>query len=315
MEDAYGTMSKFGGISFMKKKPLLSLILPCYNEAEHFHESSENILSVLKQGQISFEIIFFEDQSQDNTWQMIQQFIRKHRSENIKAFQHHKNLGRGQTVTDGIKKAQGEIAGFIDIDCEISPEYIPQFITKIRSGADIVCGHRKYQTTFSGLLRAATSKIYALLVKSLIGTQLVDTEAGYKFFNKAKILTILPKIKDKGWFWDTEIMVRGEMAGLKIVFVPVKFRRRTDKTSTVNLANDTLKYLVNLWRFRKELHRKKLEADKYWYNNSGAFSHQYTTLFGLPVTPVGLFLIQRYLIITIFISTIHGKTFLDVVFG
>ena len=299
----------------MKKKLTLSLILPCYNEAEHFLVSSKKILAALKHSRIPFEVIFVEDKSQDNTWELIQTFLKNHPKEKLHVLRHQENLGRGQSVTDGIRVAKGEVVGFMDIDCEVSPDFIPQFVMKVQAGFAVVCGHRTYRTSLSGILREATSKIYALMVRVLLGTRLSDTEAGYKFFNSKRILPILSQIQDKGWFWDTEVMVRSERAGLKIAFIPVKFERRSDKTSTVNLYADTVKYLKNLWRFRSELRNevtKGAAIDTFWQQKSSAFTHQYRTIFGLPVTPVGLFLKIRFAKVSNLMSKLPGKIFLDV---
>lgn len=297
------------------KKLTVSLILPCYNEAEHFTVSYERILATLKKSRLGFEILFVEDRSTDATWEVIQEFIKTHRGEIVRAIRHPRNFGRGQSVNDGIREARGEVVGFIDIDCEVSPEYIPRFVAKVQEGWDVVCGHRFYEVSPIGFIRALSSKLYAFFVRLLLSTRQPDTEAGFKFFNRRKILPLLSQIKDKGWFWDTEVMVRSERAGLKIASIPVKFERRSDKTSTVDLWSDTIKYIKNLWRFRTELaadNDKEWEINHYWSVRSPAFSHHYNTFFGVPLTPVGIFLARRYTLISDILRRLPGKTFLDV---
>ena len=80
-----------------------------------------------------------------------------------------------------------------------------------------------------------------------------DTEAGYKFFRRKKILPVLKQVKDKRWFWDTEIIALGYLNGLKIKEIKVLFKRRSDKTSTVNLFRDTLEYIWSLLVFRSQM--------------------------------------------------------------
>ena len=234
-------------------KTKVSLVLPCYNEAEHFKESSIFILNTLKKSHYPFEIIFVEDKSQDNTAYLIKEFIKTHKTEQLKVIYLSKNMGRGNAVTKGIISSQGKFVGFMDIDCEVSPKYIPQFIEKLNQGYDVVCGKRLYQISVTGFIRALVSKIYSLIMKILLGTKLEDTEAGYKFFKKDKIAPVLNNVFDQGWFWDTEFMVRAEKQDLKIVFLPVVFDRRTDKTSTVNLWSDSIDYIKKLIVFKKQL--------------------------------------------------------------
>ena len=238
----------------IKRKNInLSLVLPCYNEAEHIAVSLPRIIKIIKQKIRSYEIILVEDKSRDNTRELIVQLLAQYKNEPLRVYYHQQNEGRGKSVTDGINMAKGKYVGFIDIDCEVSPKYIPEFISTLTQGNDVICGLRVYVTSFSGIIRALASKLYAFLVRIILRVKTPDTEAGYKFFNREKILPILRKVKDNGWFWDTEIVVRSERAGLNVTSIPVVFERKKDKTSTVNLMSDTWNYLVKLWKFRLEL--------------------------------------------------------------
>jgi len=167
---------------------------------------------------------------------------------------HSKNRGRGKTVTDGIKEARGIVVGYIDIDCEVSPVYIPLVVSLIlRNEADVVIGRRYYRTSPRAIIREVLSRGYQWLSDRMIGTGGMDTETGYKFFRRKTILPILRRTKHTGWFWDTEIMVYARRAGLRIGEVPVLFLRRFDKHSSVNIVRDTLDYMIELVAFRKRL--------------------------------------------------------------
>lgn len=233
----------------------LSLVLACYQEAEHFTDSIGRIVNVLGQSDFSWEIIFGDDASRDETPELIKSFIKKHPRIPLSAFFHSKNQGRGRTVADGILKAQGRIAGFIDIDLEVPPDYIPRFAQAIEDDADIAAAWRIYDFTLKSIPRWLASKGYNLIRDRVLGTTIQDTEAGYKFFKRKNILPVLKTCHSPGWFWDTEVMVRSERAGLKIVQIPVVFIRRFDKTSTVRLLPDTLIYLKELWKFKRQLDR------------------------------------------------------------
>lgn len=232
--------------------PHLSLILPCYNESGLFLESVSRIRDVLDTSNFLYEIIFVDDKSTDNTKALIQKT-------SYRAMYHTKNEGRGKTVADGIRLAKGDVVGYIDIDCEVDPVYIPAMVSLIRKKkADVVIGKRYYRSTPKAMIREVLSRGYQWLSDVLIGTGGMDTETGYKFFSRKKILPILLKTKSNGWFWDTEIMVYAMRAGLVIVEVPVLFLRRFDKISSVNIVKDTLEYIVLLWRFSQSLKSLKL---------------------------------------------------------
>lgn len=235
------------------KKIEFSLILPCYNEAEHISKSVNSIIAVLKRLNYSFEIIFIDDKSNDKTRALLKVIKTKYKFIPITMTFHHKNIGRGATVSEGVKKAKGDVVGFIDIDCEISPIYIPIFIDSVYAGYDVVTAHRIYEFNLLALHRWFASKIYSYLIKNIFKLKLNDTEAGYKFFNKDRIMPILKQIKDSHWFWDTEILVKASLSGLKVKEIPAVFIRRKDKTSTVKIIPDTIKYFKNIIRLKKEL--------------------------------------------------------------
>lgn len=232
--------------------PEFSLILPCYNEAEHLINSFPKILNEVKKLKKSFEIILIDDKSTDNTRKILTIIKKKYNREPINFFYHSSNKGRGVTVTEGINISKGKIVGFIDVDCEISPKYISLFINKLNY-CDVVVAKRTYEFKLSSLHRWIASKIYALLIKTSFKLPISDSEAGYKFFNKAKIFPILKKVKNCHWFWDTEILVRGHREQLRLKEIPVIFIRREDKTSTVRILPDTIEYLRSIIKLRKEL--------------------------------------------------------------
>lgn len=241
----------------MTDQPDLSLVIACYNEEGHLVQSIREILEILDMTRYTYEIIFVDDCSRDDTRALIDQLIESHPNHAFRKIFHETNKGRGGTVTDGIRIAQGKVAGFIDIDLETHARYIPSCVAEILKGRDIAVAERVYTFQISRLDRYILSKGYNLLVKWAFGFPPMDTEAGFKFFNREKIRPVLDTIQDQRWFWDTEIMVRSYLAGLDIVEVPTLFVRRVDKVSTVNPITDTLEYLAQLYRFKKQLRQEQ----------------------------------------------------------
>lgn len=239
----------------MRRHAELSLVLPCFNESGLFADSVARITAILDLSTITYEIIFVDDYSRDNTRELIETILKTDRQgQKFRAIFHTHNQGRGKTVCDGIRAARGTVVGYIDIDCEVDPVYIPHMVSQIIAHrADVVTGRRFYRTSPQAMLREILSRGYQWLSDAMIGTGGLDTETGYKFFSRKKILPILAKAQNPGWFWDTEIMVYAKRAKLVIVEVPVLFLRRFDKQSTVHLVSDTVGYIRNLRRFRNVL--------------------------------------------------------------
>lgn len=231
----------------------LSLVLACYNEAETFTRSIKEIIAVLDKTDWTYEIILVDDKSTDQTVQLIHQIVQAYPRKHISAYFHPHRLGRGATVSEGFLKAKGRIVGYIDIDLEIPAWYIPRFIESLNRHVDAAIGHRIYDLNFKSFLRWLSSKGYIWVRQQLLNLPLTDTESGYKFFKRDKILPIVKACRDTHWFWDTEIVARSLKHGLRFREIPVVFIKRADKTSTVRLLPDTLDYLRQLWRYRHEL--------------------------------------------------------------
>lgn len=225
-----------------------SLIIPCYNEGKIFEDSVSKIVTVLRGLRSKWEIILVEDKSTDQTAQSVKNLLKKFN--NSKAIFHRENMGRGASVSDGIKLAKGDICGYLDVDLEVSEKYIPIFIDEVKKGSDLVVGRRFYDTKSSSLSRVIASKLYSFTVRQIINLPISDSEAGYKFFNKKNILPVLQKTKDKKWFWDTEICARAHAEGLKVTEIPVLFAKRPEKKSTVKLIPDSIEYLIKLIKFK-----------------------------------------------------------------
>ncbi len=244
----------------MKDHPYLSLILPCFNEAQHLTKSIDTIIDVLKTLPYKFEIIFIDDKSQDQTPLYLKEIKEKYQNLPIRIYFHSKNKGRGKTVSEGILAAKGKVVGYMDIDCEVSPKYINKFVGAVNQECDVVVAQRNYEFKLASIHRHLASLIYSRLTKTLLKLPVSDTEAGFKFFNTHKIKKIISMVEDNYWFWDTEVIVVASQNNLKIKGIPVIFKRRLDKTSTVNLLRDSIKYLESLIKLTLKL--KSYESHK-----------------------------------------------------
>lgn len=235
--------------------PLLSLVIACYNEAEHLEASFTEILETLGDLGRPFEVIFVDDVSTDGTRGILHALVAAHPDVAIRLILHEANTGRGGAVTDGFRAARGEITGYLDVDLEVHSRYIPSLVRAIAKGADVAVVRRIYAFQVRSMDRYVLSRGYSWLVRKLLDVDFNDTETGYKFFRRETLLPLLDAIQDTGWFWDTEFMVRAARRGLRIVEVPGAYVRRFDKTSTVRSLRDSVRYFGRLLSFRRALRR------------------------------------------------------------
>jgi len=235
------------------KAPYLSLVLACYNEAEHLEASFAEIVETLEQAPWPFEVVFVDDASRDRTREILQAILTAHPGLDLRLVLHERNRGRGATVTDGFRAARGTIAGYIDVDLEVHSRYIPSLVRAIEKGADVATLRRIYAFQLLSLDRYLMSRGYSFLVRRLLGVPYRDTETGYKFFRRETVLPLLDEIEDGGWFWDTEFMARAARRGLTVKEIPGAYVRREDKASTVRGLRDSVRYFRQLLRFRRRL--------------------------------------------------------------
>jgi hypothetical protein len=234
---------------------MVSIVLACYNEEAVLADSFREIREALEELGRPYEIVFVDDVSRDRTRDLIRSICEAHPDTRLRVVLHDVNKGRGATVTDGFRAAEGEIAGYLDVDLEVHPRYIPSLVRAVERGADVATVRRIYAFQARSLDRYAMSRGYSYLVRRLLRSSLRDTETGFKFFRRAALLPLLDVIRDPGWFWDTEVMIRAERRGLRIEEVPGAYIRRYDKVSTVHGVRDSARYFRRLLAFRRELGR------------------------------------------------------------
>ena len=125
-------------------RPHLSLVLACYNEAEHLLASFAEIRETLERAGRPFEVIFVDDVSRDGTRAILQEIVAAHPHLDLRVILHDTNRGRGATVTDGFRAARGEICGYLDVDLEVHCRYVPSLVQAIEKGADVATVRRIY---------------------------------------------------------------------------------------------------------------------------------------------------------------------------
>lgn len=241
----------------MSASPDISIVIPCYNEGEHFDHSIQRLISEANSLNRSYEIILVDDFSEDNTRDLITTICKQY--PNCKFIFNNANMGRGRTFMNGVEVARGRIVGFLDIDMEVSCSYLPMVISAIEEGNDVAIVNRNYSIApnISFIVRAFLSSSYKKIVSAMLHIPVMDTETGFKFFNREKLLKIMYKTQNPHWFWDTEIMAIAYINGYKIKQVDGLFVRNKNKTSTVKLWRDTFNYFKELIRFRKKLRNAK----------------------------------------------------------
>ena len=198
---------------------MISIVIPVKNEAETLLLLHENIVSALKKENISsYEIIFIDDGSTDDSWTIMERLANKH-PEYVKAIKFRKNFGKAYALMAGFTEASGEIILTMDSDLQDDPEEIPNFLNKISEGYDLVSGWKKKRN--DPLSKTIPSKLFNKVTGYLSGLKLNDFNCGFKAYKKE----VLDHIQIYGDL-HRYIPVLAHDLGYKVAEIPIKHHPR-----------------------------------------------------------------------------------------
>jgi undecaprenyl-phosphate 4-deoxy-4-formamido-L-arabinose transferase len=152
-------------------EPYLSVIIPVYNEAENLGELGERLLRTLTAMGRPFEIIFVDDGSSDNSWQLLTDLNREHPLQ-IRALQFNRNFGQHQAIFAGFQASRGRVMVTLDADLQNPPEEIPRLVAKLEEGYDTVGGWRENRR--DSLFRRLPSHLVNYVMSRVTGVKLRD---------------------------------------------------------------------------------------------------------------------------------------------
>ena len=166
----------------------LSIVIPLLNEEESLTELSHWIAGVMASHGISYEIIFIDDGSTDNSWDIIRQLSES--QPEIRGIRFLRNFGKSQALHAGFKAAQGALVATMDADLQDNPEEIPAMMQMIEAeGYDMVSGWKKKRYD-SVLMKNLPSKLFNWAARKTSGVKLHDFNCGLKVFRKEVVKSI-----------------------------------------------------------------------------------------------------------------------------
>ena len=166
----------------------ISLVIPLKDEEESLPELSEWINRVMNTNNYSYEIIFVDDGSTDNSWNIIEDL--RNKNPNIKGIKFQRNYGKSAGLNEGFRAAQGDVIITMDADLQDSPEEIPELRRMIvEDGYDIVSGWKKKRYD-NALTKNIPSKFYNATTRWMSGIKLHDFNCGLKAYRKNVVKSI-----------------------------------------------------------------------------------------------------------------------------
>ncbi|NMH24524.1 glycosyltransferase family 2 protein [Flavobacterium solisilvae] len=166
----------------------LSIVIPLLNEQESLPELHQWIVKVMTTHNYSYEVIFIDDGSTDDSWEIIEQLSAE--NPNVKGIKFLRNYGKSQALHAGFAKAQGDVIITMDADLQDSPDEIPDLYDMIiNQKFDLVSGWKKKRYD-NAVTKNLPSKLFNWAARKTSGVYLNDFNCGLKAYKNVVIKNI-----------------------------------------------------------------------------------------------------------------------------
>ena len=244
------------------------IAIPCYNEEKILENNIKIVLEAVRNLPQDIKIVISDNNSKDKTAEIGQRLA----GENDKIeYIFIGEPGKGAAVMEAWKKYDADIYGFMDADLAtdlsalplaieyLSPSSSPPYQGgEVANDFEIVIGSRRIKGARAEreLYRKFTSAILNLIVRIILKTKIRDTACGFKFFKKEVLDKILSRVKDRKFVFDTELLILAERSGFKIKEIPVNWKEKGERGSSVNVYPTSKEYLTKIWAMRHDKNLK-----------------------------------------------------------
>jgi glycosyltransferase involved in cell wall biosynthesis len=166
----------------------LSIVIPLLNEQESLPELHQWIVKVMNNNNYTYEILFIDDGSSDESWKIIEEISSK--NPNVKGIRFMRNFGKSQALHAGFARAKGDVVITMDADLQDSPEEIPELFRMItQDNYDLVSGWKKKRYD-NAVTKNLPSKLFNWAARKTSGVYLNDFNCGLKAYNNTVIKNI-----------------------------------------------------------------------------------------------------------------------------
>lgn len=216
------------------QRSMLSVIIPAYNEEKTIGNVIEETMQVLETLKMPYEILVVDDGSIDRTKEVASRY-------KVQVVSYPRNRGKGYALRKGLEHAQGDIIITIDADGSHNPKEIPDLITPLFDGADVVAGSRflgQAKDHISSVHQFGNSLINATIMV-LTGKRITDSQTGLRALKKDFLQHI--SLESDGFDIETELTVKSLKNGFKLVEIPISCKKRANGVSRLKTLPDGFK--------------------------------------------------------------------------
>lgn len=225
----------------------LDVVVPVYNEEVALEQTVRTLRRFLDE-RVPFpaRVTIADNASTDSTGTIADELVR--RLPGVRAV-HLSAKGRGRALKQVWLGSDAEVVAYMDVDLSTDLSALLPLVAPLLSGhSDLAIGSRLARSSrvVRGPKREFISRSYNLILRSTLHARFSDAQCGFKAMRTDVARRLLPLVEDTGWFFDTELLVLAERAGLRIHEVPVDWT--DDPDSRVDIVDTAIKDLRGVWR-------------------------------------------------------------------
>jgi dolichyl-phosphate beta-glucosyltransferase len=225
--------------------PALTVILPCYNEAERLPATLQALLAHLSAAPGEVEVLVVDDGSTDATEGVAAAAAAADRR--VRVLSYRPNRGKGFAVRTGMLAAQGDLVVFTDADGSYQPSDLDRIVAALDQ-APVAIGTRAGSAS-GPLGRRAASRVFNLAIRGSLGLPFGDTQSGLKGFRRPAAQQIFGQARVDGFAFDVEVLWLARQLHLEVTEVRVQAMER--QGSKVQMVADALAMLGEVWKVRQ----------------------------------------------------------------
>ena len=215
---------KNGG-SARRGRPVLSVVVPAYNESGKIGPCLARLRSFFRSAGLPFEVVVVDDGSSDSTVSEARSALRGFR--NGRVITCRPNRGKGYAVRRGVLASRGGRILFLDADLSTNPAEWPKLSRRLDGGADLAIGSRKMAgarlVRRQPWWREKMGKVFTWLVRFFL-VDVTDATCGFKAMTRRSARALFSVQRLEGWSFDAEVLFLARRAGMRIDEVPVRWR-------------------------------------------------------------------------------------------
>jgi putative flippase GtrA len=240
--------------------PILEIVVPVFDEEAKLEATVRRLHEYLRSFAVSSRLTIADNASTDGTWRIACSL--RAELEGVESVRLGRK-GRGRALHHVWTGSDAAVLAYMDVDLSTDLAALLPLVAPLVSGhSDLAIGSRlaRGAKVVRGPKRELISRTYNRMLHTVLGARFSDAQCGFKAIRADRARLLLPLVKDRGWFFDTELLVLAERAGFRIHEVPVDWV--DDPDSRVDIVSTAREDLRGVWRLLRDLRGGRIDLPR-----------------------------------------------------